>query len=157
MINDLMLEYRPNNTGHRDLHFRIVEYECIADSYYLALDAEDDGPGGRIETVLILLLQQWIHAVQGAGAEETVFLPFDFSDQNTRCLRCRMNEEHVEVQPGWSCWEGWRVVPRNPGRYFHDVEDFHPELPRPILLARAEFLLCIKQSIAQAQAQLRAS
>ena len=150
-MRNLLIEYRSNNTGHRDLYFQFGDYSCVADSYYLALDAEDDGPNGCIESILAQLLEKWLDVLQTVNLGVPVFLPFDFSDQFTRCLKCVKHEEDIEIQPGWSAREGWSVRPSNLGAYFYEIEDFHPESSAPIRLSQTEFLRYIEESVVQAK------
>ena len=146
-----MLEHRSNNTGHEDLYFRLGDYSCVVDSYYLALDAENDGPNGRIESILAQLLGSWINALHSTDPGTSVFLPFDFSDEFTRCLKCVKQDNYVEIQLGWSERAGYSVKPRNPGKYFHNIGDFHPETATPIRLPQAEFLKFIEDSLDHAK------
>jgi hypothetical protein len=155
-MNELLIEYRPNGTAHNDIFLRLGEYSCIADSYYFDLDVSDD-PHPSVEKVLIQLLGQWLKALNEADSTEPVFLPYDFSDQFTRCLRCIVSVTTIEVQSGWSNREGWRTSPSSPEDYFYSIEDFHPEMPEPVQLQREDFLMLINQSIAQAQKQLEMS
>ena len=156
-MNKVLIEYRSNNTGHEDIHFQFGEYSCIADSYYLGLDIKNDDPEGSIEEILIQLLEQWLQVLQHADTARPVFLPYDFSDQFTRCLKCIMDGDAIDVQPGWATREGYSVSPSKPGNYFYDIQDFRPETPAPVRVTREDFLFQIQESIAQAQKQLKTS
>lgn len=156
-MRNLLIEYRNNETAHKDIHFQFEEYSCIADSYYLAPDIQDDDPDGSIEKILVQLLEQWLEVLLHADSTHPVFLPYDFSDQFTRCLKCTVDVNVIEVQPGWSTREGHSVSPSNPRDYFYDIQDFRPETPAPIRLPQDDFFSRIKDSIAQAQRQLETS
>jgi hypothetical protein len=156
-MSDLLIEYRDNRTGHRDIHFHVGDYSCIADSYYLALDISNDDPDGSVEGILVQLLKHWLEVLQHADSTHPVFLPYDFSDQYIGCLKCVVKWDAIRVQPGWSSRCGHSVSPSKPGDFFYGIEDFSPSIPEPLQLSREDFVSQINESIAQAQRQLPTS
>ncbi len=114
----ISFEFNDNNTGHKDLYLHFAGDTWICDSYYLALDQailpelED---GTKIRSVLCSLLQQWIDALKRLSKEESVYLPFDFSDQSTRWLECSLVNNETVVSLGYSMTQGWALTPSKLG------------------------------------------
>jgi len=156
-MNPLLIEFRDLGTGHDDLLLWLEGYSRLADSYYLAIDPamlpKQESPN-KSRLVLSLLLEKWQEAIQQAKQLQSVFLPYDFSDEYTGCLSCKVDGELIEIIPGFSNREGWNVGPSNPNDYFFSITDFRPDLPKPIKLTKAEFLKRIQESIACAKSQL---
>lgn len=156
-MGSLLFQFRNNDTAHDDMHVWIEGFSCIADSYYFALEppvlANDRSPN-NVRRILIRLLQLWMDAIAQATPTRMVYLPFDFSDEYTGCFRCRPDGDFIEITPGFSMREGWRVKPRNPGDYFFGVNDFQTDAPAPIRLPTEEFLRRIRESISDTEAQL---
>jgi len=127
---NLSLTFHDNGTRHRDLVFRFAAQEWICDSYYFAIDNEllpefDDDR--KIRAVLLRLHEQWLDAVQGLKIGELAYLPFDFSDQSTRWLRCTATSGGYLVVQGWSNVEGWSFSPSAVGCLLHELKNFNAD------------------------------
>jgi hypothetical protein len=155
-MDPLLLQFRDNGRGHDDLYLWLETYSRTADSYYLALDPEfeprDETPD-KVRRVLVKLLESWTTALSQASTTNPAYLPYDFSDQYTGCLRCQCHEGFVDITPGWSHREGWSVSPSNPGDYLFGVKDFTCDAPNPIRLALSEFVRRIRDSILAVEAR----
>lgn len=147
-----VVEFRANGTGHNDIFLSLQGIERIADSYYLGLDCLDgtDESPSKILRVLSKLLQQWLEAVEAARDQEQLFLPYDFSDQGTGCLRCTRFGDNFLIEPGWSEQEGWSVMPSALEGYLTGVTDFHPGGTAAVILSVREFRVRIERAIKKA-------
>ncbi|MET8129945.1 hypothetical protein ABZV67_41585 [Streptomyces sp. NPDC005065] len=58
---------------------------------------------------------------------DTVYLPYDFSDQCTAWLRVSSTDgQTAEIQAGWSLIEAWGIEPSNYLSTAPEVADFDP-------------------------------
>jgi hypothetical protein len=157
-MESLLIRFHHNGTAHDDLHLCLEGFSRTTDSYYLAIDpgmlAGQESPD-KVRLVLIQLLQGWAEALSKATVTQPVYLPFDFSDQYTGCLRCQPTGDMLEITPGISDREGWNVAPSDPGDYFFGICDFRDDGTPPVRLPAAEFLQRIREAIADAESQLR--
>jgi hypothetical protein len=156
-VAKLLLEFRDNRTSHEDIHLCLDGYSRVADSYYLALDSfmdPEDESVDKTRRVFARLLNLWVEALGQATREQPAYLPYDFSDQYTGCLRCRPDGEALEVTAGWSRREGYCVSPSDPGDYFFGLTDFNPDLSSTTRLRREEFLRQLDESIREANLQI---
>ena len=146
---DLIVEFDPQGGGHDDITLQLDDYMRIADSYYFAIDwtfeRGDESPhkAGRC---LSQLLKAWIAALEtSAGAY--VFLPYDFSDEYTGCLRCKISGESIEIMPGFSTMAGHSVSPSNPSDYFMHAPGFGRDLPQAIVMQTDDFICRVRDAI----------
>ena len=125
-----ILKYVYNGRGHEDLILSLPNYERVADTYYFALDSgirAGDESFEKVRTIIASLLAQWNNAV--SSRESVVFLPYDFSDEYTGCLRVLIEDKVVHVTPGFSKREGWSFSPSDISGYVHSVSDFRTDGP----------------------------
>lgn len=129
---DLSLRFDENGTMHNDITLQFAGLSWTCDSYYLALD-EGIFPhrqdAAKVRAVLKRLLDQWLSAVDNLRENDSVYLPYDFSDQYTGWLRCSRSGEWAEVRRGWANLEGWAVLPSAVGHYLTDLPGFLPDGP----------------------------
>jgi hypothetical protein len=131
----VVIEFHPDESLHRDIIVNANEEQFLCDSYYFALDQKFDSQeesDKKSLKVLIKLLEQWMCAVDELKREETIFLPFDFSDQSTGCFKCWLEDEKLKVQPGWSSKEGWSVYPSQLDSYIKSITDFRASCDHPM-------------------------
>ena len=122
-----IIEFRDNGTAHDDIFLSLGGLEKTGDAYYLALDhslGRDDESPDKIRLVLQRLLEQWRDAIRSVDEGSSVYLPYDFSDQYTGCLRCTRNGRDIVVADGWCDIEGWRVSPSSLGEYTKTNSNF---------------------------------
>jgi len=156
-----LLELRDNGTAHDDVHLSFEGIEEIADSYYLVLDngvEPDDESPSKALLVLRRLLEQWREYLNVASQGEVLFLPYDFSDQYTGCLRCERNAVGFHVAHGYSSREGWSFNPSDISDYVRSIEDFRlgsitatGNETEGIQIGFEEFLSLVESSIAGAK------
>jgi len=100
----------------------------------------------KVCMVLRRLLEQWREAIERVSPGETVYLPFDFSDQCTAFLRCRRSDERFDVVTGWSLIEGHCVSPVDFDEHVHRVPDFDAK-GLAVAMTRHELLDGIDESM----------
>jgi len=96
--------------------------------------------------VLRKLLEQWLSAVEIFADGNTVYLPYDFSDQYTAWLRCIRSDIVVEVCRGWAEKEGWAIAPSAIGEYLTQLPGFQPLGPT-VLVSYNELLDAIRNML----------
>jgi len=131
MYHGIHIIYSDNGTGHEDLILEIksINLRVVADTYYFRIlddfepiTAEDL----RIKHALALLLGYWMSRVDSLNVTDYCYLPFDFSDEYTGCLKVAIVQENsLRVSYGYSLVvEGWNVDPLDPDDYTERVNDF---------------------------------
>lgn len=118
-----------NETEHDDIYVEFNDCTFIGDSYYFLIDDNiPDAPTGaeKARAGLKILLTQWLSIIQ-AAQDGIVYLPFDFSDQFTRCLECTIQASSIMLCAGWSHFEGWRINPSDIAGYTRHITDFQQE------------------------------
>lgn len=122
--------YSDNGTGHEDLILEMnpINLRVVADTYYFRI-LDDFEPitdeNLRIKHAIALLLGYWMKKVISLDVSDYCYLPFDFSDQYTGCLKvAKIQKGSLNISYGYSLVEGWSVDPLNPGDYTERVIDF---------------------------------
>ena len=69
-----------------------------------------------------------------------MYLPFDFSDEYTGCLRCERKEDRFVIVDGFSLQEGWSVNPSDISDYIYNIRDFQASGIRSFFTAQASKL-----------------
>jgi hypothetical protein len=130
---------RPATGGHDDLLLRLGGWSQRCDSYYFAIEAEDDGPGvdaGRVAKVMLALLRQWRDRVLQLADSAIVYLPYDFSDQCTGWLRVQRSGAQLEITVGWSSIEGYSFNPSDFSRI--QPSDWQKIADAPVVMTTLE-------------------
>jgi hypothetical protein len=127
---DLSLRFEDNNSQHNDLVLQLDDRVWIVDSYYLSLDntvgSAIDKPS-HVRAVLQLMLEQWLVAIQALAEGETVYLPYDFQDEDTGWLRFRREGVNFEVCAGRADVAGYSFSPLSIGTHLKGLRNFRPE------------------------------
>ena len=146
----MILEFRDNNTLHDDLFLHFGEQIIECDSYYFALDRNiepDNEDADKIKAVLKELLNQWKLYISGAKSGEIIYLPFDFSDEYTGCLKCEFQNDLVFLTIGYLQFEGWSFFPSDISTYVKSNKLFIKSKDLTVKIQKKEFLNQIKQNI----------
>jgi hypothetical protein len=117
------------------------------------MDVDKMPAGSRIETVLINLLKKWAEALQNATIEQNIFLPYDFSDQYTGCLKCVLKNDSFIIHLGYSRTMGWNSPMSDPRDTLFNVKDFESDGSSPMTFAKNTFIGLIDDSIIHLQSQ----
>lgn len=131
MYPEILINYSDNGTGHEDLILEInqINLRVVADTYYFRIiddfepSTDDDS---RIKHAVAALLGYWMKKLAALNISEYCYLPFDFSDQYTGCLKVvKVQENAFRISYGYSLLvEGWNVDPLDPDDYTERVTDF---------------------------------
>ncbi|MCA9253114.1 MAG: hypothetical protein KDA54_18450 [Phycisphaerales bacterium] len=140
-----------NGTNHDDLVLKYPGGEHRCDTYFIVLEenlSDDEVSTAALQRAIHVLLSQWLEMVEEARVADTLYLPFDFSDQCTAWIRCQFEKANVRLDIGWSLIEGWSFSPKNIRDFVRKVPDFTAiESARPIAMDRASLANAIKVNI----------
>jgi hypothetical protein len=137
---DPILSYVPDGRLHDDLFLSLPSYRRVADTYYFAIDSgilDRDESEEKVRKVIESLLDQWSRALDSGSSP--IFLPYDFSDQYTGCLRVLVEGDFVHVTPGFSNREGWSFSPSDISDFVLSVSDFRSDGP-PLTVPRKSWM-----------------
>lgn len=118
-----------DNGGHKDLLFMInglVDSKSF-DTYYFAFAIEPISGLTNIKNAVGQLISFWRDKTLELKDSETIYLPIDFSDQYTGCLRVVRDKDEVVLTYGNSRVEGHAVNPLNPINYYKVIKDFEAD------------------------------
>jgi len=150
--NHLTLSFTFHDDGslHDDLSLSIGGATFRCDSYYFNLDddgREDQSDHEKVKHALERLLHQWLTVARKLRDSDTVFLPYDFSDQYTGWLRVVRHGDTVDIVRGTSNIEGWSFYPSEVGELLYELRDFAPD-GRCVSMRAADLVVSIESSIA---------
>jgi len=133
--------------GHRDLLFSIPDLveDRAFDTYYFALAAEKTEEPDDIEKAVAQLIQFWIDKAMEMKNDEIIYLPIDFSDQYTGCLRVYKQGEQLVLTYGYSMVEGFSINPLNPEDYYKDITDFKATSKKQISVDHSIFVSALNE------------
>ncbi len=146
----MFLEFRDNNTLHNDLIFNFDGQIIECDSYYFALDRliePEKEDSNKIKKVLTKLLEQWQLYVSRSKSGEIIFLPFDFSDEYTGCLKCEFQNSEVCTTVGYLGFEGWILFPSDISKFVKSSLYFIKSKDKVLNFGKSEFIRQIKENI----------
>ncbi|MES2775834.1 MAG: hypothetical protein V4722_16790 [Bacteroidota bacterium] len=146
----LQLEIIENNEcRHRDLKFSIkglIERQEF-DTYFFAVQIDDFENLREIKNAVVNLLNYWAMETQNAKDDRPIYLPIDFSDEYTGCIRVLGQGDQVVLTYGFSHLEGHSVNPLNPGNYCNSISDFEMTVNQSIEVSKIDFLNSIAHQI----------
>lgn len=99
------------------------------ESYYLGLQPNSDNHEFRPASGTMQLVTEWIRLLTALNDGQTLFLPFDFSDEYTRWLHVCRVERNVTIVFGWATVEGWAISPQDLSEYANALPGFMPDEP----------------------------
>ncbi len=149
MTNLLNIKIVENDKGgHEDLIFEIPNLisQQKFDTYYFALAIEPKNGLKEIRKTVAELLESWNKKQTELKNRDTIYLPIDFSDQYTGCLKVE-KENDLNLTYGFSRKEGWSVGPINPSEYFESITDFESENNKSLIVRQSDFENCLTELI----------
>ncbi|PRX56651.1 hypothetical protein [Flagellimonas meridianipacifica] len=149
MKSPLNIEIIENNGGgHNDLLFEIPKLigQQKFDTYYFALAIEPKHGIAEIKNAVARLIDSWNKKQAELKNGQVIYLPIDFSDQYTGCLRVEKKND-LTLSYGFSRREGWRGDPMNPVDYFESITDFNSINEKSITVNQLEFEKCLTEII----------
>lgn len=134
--------------GHEDLVFEIPELISRQnfDTYYFALAIEPKNGIEEIKNAVAELISSWNKKQTEMENGQVIYLPIDFSDQYTGCLKVEKKND-LNLTYGFSRREGWSVDPINPTDYYESITDFDSENENSITVKQTEFEMCLTELI----------
>ena len=145
MTNLINIEVLDNKQGgHEDLLFDIpgLVNQKRFDTYYFALAIEPKNGLTEIKKAVGLLINSWNRKIKELEKGKTIYLPIDFSDQYTGCIKLEKGNS-INLTYGYSMKEGWNVDPINPTDYFDSIKDFKPEGNESLKVEQEELETCL--------------
>lgn len=135
--------------GHYDLLFSIPNLigDKKFDSYYFCLAVEPAENIENIKNAVAQLIQFWQNKVSESKNGEIIFLPIDFSDQYTGCLKVQNHDGQLVLTYGFSRREGYAVDPLNLENYYKEIADFEADSEKQITVDQATFVSALDGQI----------
>ena len=135
--------------GHNDLLFSIPYLigNKELDTYYFCLAVEPVETVEDIKNAVSQLIQFWHDKVSESKNGETIFLPIDFSDQYTGCLKVQNQGGQLVLTYGFSRREGFAVDPLNPESYYKGIADFEAESEKHLTVDHTIFISTLDKQI----------
>ena len=138
-----------NKGGHNDLLFSIPDLigDKEFDTYYFCLAVEPVETIDDIKNAVSQLIQFWYNKVSESKNGETIFLPIDFSDQYTGCLKVQNQDGQLVLTYGFSRREGYTIDPLNPENYYKEVNDFEVNPEKYMIVDHSAFISTLDKQI----------
>ncbi len=135
--------------GHEDLLFSIPDLigDRSFDTYYFCLAVEPIETIDDIKNAVSQLLQFWLGKIAESKNGETIYLPIDFSDQYTGCLKVQNKDKHLILTYGFSRREGYAVDPLNPENYYKEINDFQADSEKQLTVDQDVFISALDRQI----------
>jgi hypothetical protein len=135
--------------GHNDLLFSIPDLigNEEFDTYYFCLAAEPLETIDDKKNAVSQLIQFWHNKVSESKNGETIFLPIDFSDQYTGCLKVQNQDGQLTLTYGLSRREGYAVDPLNPENYYKEITDFEADSEKQLKVDKSIFISTLDKQI----------
>lgn len=135
--------------GHDDLLFSIPDLigDRKFDTYYFGIADEAAETIDDIKNAVSQLLQFWLDKVSESKNGETIFLPIDFSDQYTGCLKVKKQDGQLNLTYGFSRREGYAVDPLNPENYYKQINDFEANSEKVLTVESTIFISTLDRQI----------
>ena len=135
--------------GHRDLLFCIPDLidDQEFDTYYFSFADEPLETIGDIKKAVSRLLQFWHNKISESKNGEIIFLPIDFSDQYTGCLKVQNQDGQLVLTYGFSRREGYAVDPLNPENYYKEITDFEADSEKHLTVNHSIFISTLDKQI----------
>lgn len=139
--------------GHEDLLFSFPDLisDKAFDTYYFCLAIDPVDPISDIKNAVSQLLRFWLDKIEESNNGETIYLPIDFSDQYTGCLKVGNKNKQLVLTYGYSRREGYTVDPLNPENYYKSINDFHADTQKQLTIDKAVFTSVLDQQIRKLQ------
>jgi len=134
--------------GHEDLVFEIPELISRQkfDTYYFAIAIEPKNGIEEIKNAVAKLITSWKKKQAELNNGQVIYLPIDFSDQYTGCLKVEKNND-LKLTYGYSRREGWSIDPINPTEYYESISDFDTDNKKSLTVKQTEFEKCLTEMI----------
>ena len=135
--------------GHKDLLFSMPDLigDKEFDTYYFGTAVGPTETIDPIKNAVSQLIQFWLDKVSKIKIGETIFLPIDFSDQYTGCLKVQKQGTQFVLTYGFSGKEGYAVDPLNPENYYQQINDFEADPEKQLIVEPTAFISTLHRQI----------
>ncbi len=150
MADILQVDIMDNKKGgHDDLIFSIegLVDKLILDTYYFIIEIEPYETLQDIKNAVGQLLTYWLTEIQNVDEGKQIYLPIDFSDQYTGCLKVLKQGESIQLTYGFSDREGYSINPLSPGDYSTTITDFKDTQNKTIEVTSDDFMNSVRHQI----------
>ncbi len=145
MGNIINIQILKNSKGsHEDLLFEIPKLgiQKSLDTYYFVLAMESKKQPYQVKNAVVELVSFWNKKLTEMPNGTVIYLPIDFSDQYTGCLKVEKNNS-LKLTYGYSMQEGHSINPMNPIYFYNTVTDFKPEQGKFLIVNQTAFKKCL--------------
>lgn len=126
---------------HYDIFISIsdIGFSSEVDSYYLCIDPffmpDQEGPD-KVEKCLKLMFGSWILTIEQMEVNQTVYLPYDFSDQYIGALKVqKISPNEISVSSGCTTkYSGFQKYPSKDTLLNLDGEEFESDGNETVLV-----------------------
>ncbi len=142
ILNIELIDKGFGSRGHEDILFSIprlgVDQEC--DLYYFSFSKDSDNTFDDTINAFCTLIEFWREKTLECNDNSTIYLPIDFSDEYSGCLKLKREDKNLILTYGYSLREGWSIDPMRPEDYYKEITDFKADPDLQLAVDRGEFL-----------------
>lgn len=146
ILNIQVLETNATPATEIALEIPALNLQNKIDSYYFALAIEPNCGIKAQKNAVAQLLKSWINAVQNAAMGSEIYLPIDFQDQGTCCIKV-VKTEVLTLCYGCTSREGWSIDVLTPDDFYYSITDFLPTNKATTTVNHTEFEACLLSNI----------
>jgi hypothetical protein len=101
---------------------------------------EQNGNVDKLPIGVAELFEYWKEKALMMRENDTIYLPIDFSDEYTGCVRLIKVDDAFSLSYGSSRIMGLNVNPLNPGNFYKDVKDFEADGDKHVVVLQKDFM-----------------
>lgn len=150
MIELISIDVIKNDDGgHKDIIFSVPDLiiDGVFDTYYFGIFIEPIESFQDIRNAIAELINFWKTKILACEIGEVVYLPIDFSDQYTGCLKVEKLGEEIKLNYGYSLREGYSVNPISPEDYYKEIDDFKLTSEETLIVSQNRFTSDLEKNI----------
>ncbi|HVX27218.1 MAG TPA: hypothetical protein VHB70_12795 [Parafilimonas sp.] len=142
----LQVEIIDNNKSHQNLLFSVtgLTAELKFDTYYFEVADKEINDLKGLKNSVAKLFDYWLIKSKNLFEGDVIYLPIEFGDQGTGCLRVVNLSNEFYLTYGDSSRAGHSVSPINPGDYCYNITDFNDSCGKTIRVNKEEFIDAVK-------------
>jgi hypothetical protein len=131
-----------NQGGHKDILFTIsgLTEEQVFDSYFFILAMERSQNVDKLSFGVGELFEYWKEKTLLMTDNDTIFLPIDFSDEYTGCIKVEKVDMSLNLTYGFSRIMGLNVNPLDPENFYKEVKDFEADNDKKLTVRQEDLI-----------------
>ncbi|MBO0933546.1 hypothetical protein [Fibrella aquatilis] len=152
MINIRLID-NIKRSAHEDVFvtWQEMQLEKVVDSYFFVIDEgsiPEHGVFNKAATVLKHILLEWKSVIENIKQDETVYLPFDFSDEYIGYLKVTQSRDNLIIGYGVTRrFFGWNIDPLKSVPLPMSAEDEAFTNTKMITISLDDFVAQIEQNV----------